>query len=77
MLTWSPRLFDGEHAGGETLPEELTQVRMGRIVGAKFPELDAEDLLQNGLLNTLTRRKLSPFQPRICQSLRVFLLRKR
>ncbi len=25
------------------LPEELTQVRMGKIVGAKFPELDAED----------------------------------
>jgi hypothetical protein len=25
------------------VPEELTQVRMGKIVGAKFPELDAED----------------------------------
>ena len=25
------------------MPEELTQVRMGKIVGAKFPELDAED----------------------------------
>lgn len=36
-------LFDGEHAGGETLAEELTQVRMGKIVGAKFPELDMED----------------------------------
>ncbi|WP_306259548.1 DEAD/DEAH box helicase [Pararhizobium sp. IMCC21322] len=36
-------LFDGDHAGGETLPEELTQVRMGKIVGAKFPKLDAED----------------------------------
>ena len=36
-------LFDGDHAGGETLPEELTQVRMGKIVGARFPELDAED----------------------------------
>ncbi|MGR3624018.1 pseudomurein-binding repeat-containing protein [Pseudophaeobacter sp.] len=36
-------LFDGEHAGGETLAEELTQVRMGKIVGTKFPELDAED----------------------------------
>ena len=36
-------LFDGEHAGGETLAEELTQVRMGKIVGAKFPELDTED----------------------------------
>jgi len=36
-------LFDGDHAGGETLPEELTQVRMGKIVGDKFPELDVED----------------------------------
>lgn len=36
-------LFDGEHAGGETLPEELTQLRMGKIVSAKFPELDAVD----------------------------------
>ncbi len=36
-------LFDGEHAGGETLAQDLTQVRMGKIVGARFPELDAED----------------------------------
>lgn len=36
-------LFDGDHAGGETLPEELTQVRMGKIVADKFPELDAAD----------------------------------
>lgn len=36
-------LFDGEHAGGETLPEELTQVRMGKIVKDKFPELDDDD----------------------------------
>jgi len=36
-------LFDGEHAGGETLSEELTQVRMGKIVKDKYPELDAED----------------------------------
>ena len=36
-------LFDGEHAGGETLAEELTQLRMGKIVAAKFPELDTED----------------------------------
>jgi len=27
----------------ELVPEELTQVRMGKIVSAKFPELDAED----------------------------------
>jgi DEAD/DEAH box helicase/Pseudomurein-binding repeat len=27
----------------ELLPEELTQVRMGKIVGAKFPELDEVD----------------------------------
>ena len=36
-------VFDGDHADGETLAEELTQVRMGKIVGAKFPELDAGD----------------------------------
>ncbi|NKX63290.1 DEAD/DEAH box helicase [Labrenzia sp. 5N] len=36
-------LFDGDHAGGETLPEELTQVRMGKIVKDKFPDLDDED----------------------------------
>lgn len=36
-------LFDGEHAGGETLAEELTQVRMGKIVRDKFPHLDEED----------------------------------
>jgi superfamily II DNA or RNA helicase len=27
----------------ELVPEELTQVRMGKIVGVRFPELDAED----------------------------------
>ena len=27
----------------ELVPEELTQVRMGKIVGTKYPELDAED----------------------------------
>jgi len=27
----------------ELVPEELTQVRMGKIVAAKFPELDTED----------------------------------
>lgn len=27
----------------EMVPEELTQVRMGKIVGTKFPELDTED----------------------------------
>jgi len=36
-------LFDNADKGGETLPEELTQVRMGKIVKEKFPELDAED----------------------------------
>ncbi len=36
-------LFDGDHAGGETLPEELTQVRMGKIIKDKYPELDNED----------------------------------
>ncbi len=36
-------LFDGEHAGGETLPEELTQIRMGKIIKEKYPELDEAD----------------------------------
>ena len=36
-------LFDGEHAGGETLAQELTQVRMGKIIRDKYPELDLED----------------------------------
>jgi superfamily II DNA or RNA helicase len=36
-------IFDGEHAGGETLAEELTQVRMGKIIKDKYPELDEED----------------------------------
>jgi superfamily II DNA or RNA helicase len=36
-------LFDGEHAGGETLAEELTQVRMGKIIKEKYPELDDDD----------------------------------
>jgi superfamily II DNA or RNA helicase len=36
-------LFDGADAGGETLPEELTQVRMGKIVKEKFPGLAEED----------------------------------
>lgn len=36
-------LFDSADKGGETLPEELTQMRMGKIVKEKFPELDEED----------------------------------
>jgi hypothetical protein len=36
-------LFDGEHADGETLAEELTQLRMGKIIKDKYPELDEED----------------------------------
>ncbi len=36
-------MFDSAEAGEETLPEELTQVRMGKIVKEKFPELDEED----------------------------------
>lgn len=36
-------LFDSVENGGETLPEELTQLRMGKIVREKFPELDLED----------------------------------
>jgi len=36
-------LFDGEHAGGETLAEELTQLRLGKIIKDKYPELTEED----------------------------------
>ncbi|MET3923929.1 hypothetical protein ABIE28_000038 [Devosia sp. 2618] len=36
-------LFDGEHVGGDTLPEELTQLRMGKIIRGRYPELDEED----------------------------------
>jgi len=36
-------LFDGDHAGGETLAEELTQIRMGKIVKERYPELDEHD----------------------------------
>ncbi len=36
-------MFDGEETGGNTLPEELTQLRMGKIVRDKYPELDEED----------------------------------
>lgn len=36
-------LFDGDHIGGETLAEELTQVRMGKIIKDKYPELDDND----------------------------------
>jgi hypothetical protein len=36
-------LFDGTQAGGETLAQELTQVRMGKIVRDRYPELSTED----------------------------------
>ena len=36
-------LFDGQHNGGETLAEELTQVKMGKIVRDRYPELSDED----------------------------------
>ena len=36
-------LFDGEHADGETLAQDLTQVRMGKIIREKYPELDEDD----------------------------------
>jgi len=36
-------LFDGEHAGGETVAQELTQVRLGKIIKDKYPELDDVD----------------------------------
>ncbi|NOX73529.1 MAG: DEAD/DEAH box helicase [Alphaproteobacteria bacterium] len=36
-------LFDGDHAGGETLAEELTQLRMGKIIKDRYPGLDDQD----------------------------------
>ncbi|WP_417308037.1 DEAD/DEAH box helicase [Devosia sp.] len=36
-------LFDGEHVGGDTLPEELTQIRLGKIIRDRYPELDEGD----------------------------------
>ncbi|ESZ87890.1 MAG: DEAD/DEAH box helicase [Blastomonas sp. CACIA14H2] len=36
-------LFEGEHAGGDLVAEELTQLRLGRIIKDKYPELDDED----------------------------------
>ena len=36
-------LFDGQHVGGETLAEELTQLKMGKIVRDRYPELTEED----------------------------------
>ncbi|MEO0752970.1 MAG: DEAD/DEAH box helicase [Pseudomonadota bacterium] len=36
-------LFDGDHAGGDTPAEELTLVRMGKIVRDRYPELSETD----------------------------------
>ena len=36
-------LFDGEQNDGDTAPEELTQVRMGKIIRERYPELDEAD----------------------------------
>jgi len=38
-----PSLEKGLFAGDELVPEELTQVRMGKIIQEKFPNLDNED----------------------------------
>lgn len=38
-----PSLEKGLFAGEELVPEELTQVRMGKIIQEKFPNLDNED----------------------------------
>ncbi|WP_028714391.1 DEAD/DEAH box helicase [Paracoccus sp. J55] len=36
-------LFDGDHVGGETLAQDLTIQRMGKIIKDRYPSLDAED----------------------------------
>jgi len=37
-------LFDGEEAGGELVPEEITVVRMGKIIKDRYPELEETDI---------------------------------
>ena len=36
-------MFDGAQAGGETMAQELTQLRMGKIVRDRYPELSEDD----------------------------------
>ena len=36
-------LFDSDQNGGDTVPQELTQLKMGKIVRDRYPELEAED----------------------------------
>jgi superfamily II DNA or RNA helicase len=36
-------LFDAEHVDGETLPQELTQLKMGKIIRDRYPDLDDDD----------------------------------
>jgi len=36
-------LFDGDHAGGETLAEDLTITRMGKIIKDRYPDLNDGD----------------------------------
>jgi hypothetical protein len=37
-------LFDGEKAGGELVAEEITVVRMGKIIKDRYPELEESDV---------------------------------
>lgn len=37
-------LFDGHEAGGELVPEELTVMRMGKIIKDRYPELEEDDV---------------------------------
>jgi hypothetical protein len=36
-------LFDSDQNGGDTVPQELTQLKMGKIVRDRYPDLEAED----------------------------------
>lgn len=36
-------LFDSDHVGGETMPQELTQLKMGKIIRDRYPDLTDED----------------------------------
>lgn len=54
------------HFDDELVPEKLTHVRMGKFVGAKFPELDAED--QEAGQHAVAALKLSQKAKKIAHS---------
>ncbi len=66
-------LFDGAHVGGETLAEELTQLKMGKIVRDRYPELTDEDqeaVRQHAVAALNLTQKAKQLEPRrVCRRL--------